>query len=369
MAQVKLGVQQRIYPSYRRSFFELLAASNGKGFSLFAGDAEAWENVTAADELSTGTYQHAHNLHLGKERSYFCYQTNLMQWLRKWNPDCLVMEANPRYLASRQAIRWMHRQNRPVIGWGLGAPHSRNPLVMQAWRKFVGEFDAMIAYSQNGKEEYIALGVPRKSVFVAPNAVLPAPDEPYKVRSKHPQVNILFVGRLQARKKVDQLIKACAALKAQGEKVALVIVGDGPEKENLQQLAATWFPAAKFTGALHGEDVKPYFQHADLFVLPGTGGLAVQEAMSYGLPVIVAEADGTQSNMVRHENGWLIDPANDNGLLEALQQAVMMRENLPVMGKISYDIASKEVNIEKMVQVFWEAIAKAQQRRAECESS
>ena len=42
-----------------------------------------------------------------------------------------------------------------------------------------------------------------------------------------------------------------------------------------------------------------HFAGADLFVLPGTGGLAVQEAMSYALPVIVAKGDGTQEDLVR----------------------------------------------------------------------
>ena len=43
-------------------------------------------------------------------------------------------------------------------------------------------------------------------------------------------------------------------------------------------------------------------------MLPGTGGLAVQQAMAHGLPVIVAQGDGTQDDLVRPENGWQIPP-------------------------------------------------------------
>ena len=117
---------------------------------------------------------------------------------------------------------------------------------------------------------------------------------------------ILFVGRLQARKRVDALMRVCAAL-PENEQPELWIVGDGPERATLEALAETMYPRARFYGAVHGPDLAPLFARADLFVLPGTGGLAVQEAMSYALPVIVAEADGTQSNLVR-AGEWVGDP-------------------------------------------------------------
>lgn len=354
---MRLGLQQRIFPAYRRGFFELLAQSIQGEFSLFAGDAQDWEHVNASSELTHGYFVHAHNLHLGKGKFYFCYQANLLRWLRNWNLDCVIMEANPRYLASRRAIRWMHQRNRPVIGWGLGAPQSGNGFERGIWRKFIHQFDALIAYSQKGKQEYIALGVPAEKVFVAPNAVLPVPIHDLPSRSMHTQLKLLYVGRLQARKKVDELIKVCAELHAQGEDISLVVVGDGPERQNLEAIASQFFPDTEFAGSVYGKDLQPYFHQADLFVLPGTGGLAVQEALSYGLPVIVAEADGTQTNMVRSENGWVIDSQEQHGLLTALHQALRMKDNLPMMGEASYQIARDEVNINQMVKVFSQAIA------------
>ena len=65
-------------------------------------------------------------------------------------------------------------------------------------------------------------------------------------------------------------------------------------------------PQHEFPGAKHGQELEPYFAAADLFVLPGTGGLAVQQAMAHALPVLVGEADGTQSNLVRPANGWIL---------------------------------------------------------------
>lgn len=164
---------------------------------------------------------------------------------------------------------------------------------------------------------------------------------------------ILFVGRLQARKRVDHLLKACAQLEA---KPRLIIVGDGPERETLQSLAKEIYPSAEFSGARHGAELKPYFTEADLFVLPGTGGLAIQEAMSYGLPVIVAQGDGTQDDLVRKGNGWQIPPDDFSALVSTMKDALSDVARLRKMGEESYRIVKEEINIEKMVETFVTAL-------------
>lgn len=136
----------------------------------------------------------------------------------------------------------------------------------------------------------------------------------------------------------------------------LLIVGDGPERDSLQTLASEAYPSAEFIGAKHGAELKPYFEQADLFVLPGTGGLAVQEAMSYGLPVIVAKGDGTQDDLVREMNGWQIEPENYSALVSAMKNALSDTARLREMGKESFRIVSEEINIQKMAEIFIRAL-------------
>jgi glycosyltransferase involved in cell wall biosynthesis len=100
----------------------------------------------------------------------------------------------------------------------------------------------------------------------------------------------------------------------------------------------------------------PYFTEADLFVLPGTGGLAMQEAMSHGLPVIVAQGDGTQDDLVRKENGWQIPPDDFEALESTIKDALSDVARLRKMGKESYRIVAEEINIEKMVETFVRAL-------------
>ena len=116
--------------------------------------------------------------------------------------------------------------------------------------------------------------------------------------------------------------------------------------------------SAEFIGSKHGAELKPYFEQADLYVLPGTGGLAVQEAMSYGLPVIVAKGDGTQDDLVRKGNGWQINPerAAYGALVSTMQNALSDIARLRKMGQESFLIVFEEINIQKMADVFVQAL-------------
>lgn len=349
----KLGVQQRVLPSYRVPFFDLLAGHCEDGMSLFAGQARPVEMI-AGGTTQVARHVEARNLHLFGGAFYLCHQTNFTQWLADWNPDALIVEANPRYLATPAAVSWMHARGRKVIGWGLGlknpSPSGRGAGVRA---KFLHQFDAMLAYSQRGADEYAALGFPREKIFVAHNSVSPAPTFNVQRSTSNVTPTLLFVGRLQARKRIDSLLRACAEL---GTNPRLLIVGDGPERAVLESLAKEVYPSAEFIGAKHGAELKPYFAQADLFVLPGTGGLAVQEAMSYGLPVIVAKGDGTQDDLVREGNGWQIQPENYDALVSTMKNALSDIARLRRMGAESFRIVSEEINIQKMAEAFVRAL-------------
>ncbi|MBK9924763.1 MAG: glycosyltransferase family 4 protein [Anaerolineales bacterium] len=356
----KLALQQRVLPNYRAPFFDLLASACDGGMSLFTGLPRPSEGITTTDKLQVADYKIGNNIHLLGGSLYLCHQRGLIEWLEEQNPDALIVEANPRYLSTPAAVKWMREQGKPVIGWGLGAPRASG-FREQKRAAFLGQFNAMIAYSQRGANEYAEQGFPLDYLFVAHNSVSPSPTWPMPERpntfkplidSDVNQPCVLFVGRLQARKNVDLLLGACAEI----QNVRLVIVGDGPERESLEMLAQEIYPSAEFVGAKHGAELKTYFEEADLFVLPGTGGLAVQEAMSYGLPIIVAQGDGTQDDLVREGNGWQITPDDFDALVSTMKDALSDVARLRKMGEESYRIVKDEINTEKMVETFVNAL-------------
>ena len=202
--------------------------------------------------------------------------------------------------------------------------------------------------------EYADAGVRSDRVFVATNSVSP---RPVHKTSRGPIADvptILFVGRLQPRKHVDFLLRACADMPV--PRPHLIVVGDGPERSALESLARSVLPTAEFAGARHASELEPLFARADLFVLPGTGGLAVQEAMAHALPVIVARGDGTQDDLVRDGNGWQIPADDAAALVAALRTALSDGVRLRRMGEESFRIISEEINLETMVNAFVEAL-------------
>lgn len=358
----KLALQQRVLPAYRAPFFEALAAACAGGLSVFAGQPRPDENIPPAGGLQVAKYYPTENLNFLSVHSpfYRCYQTGMIDWLETSQPDALIVEANPRYLSTPGAVRWMHASGRLVLGWGLGAPPLNGKFA--AWRrrsrqKFLNSLDGIIAYSQRGAAEYQRMGFLAQRVFVAFNAAAPRPVQPPPDRpvafSERPR--LLFVGRLQERKRIDTLLNACAALPGDIQP-ELRIVGEGPARPDFERLAQQVYPRAEFSGAHYGTALEDDFFWADLFVLPGTGGLAVQQAMAYGLPVIVAQGDGTQDDLVRSGNGWQVPPDDLNSLGSVLAEALQDAPRLRRMGIESYRIVSEEINLEKMVEAFVRAL-------------
>ena len=359
--KVKVGLQQRVLPSYRVPFFDALAQACPAGLSVFAGCPRSKEALDTGAVPLVAQYYPARNLHVLYGLAYTCWQTNIRKWLNEWQPQVLIMEANPRYPLSLTAINWMRRRGGRLIGWGLGSPIPQGKftrLRLERRKRFISQFDALITYSQAGAQEYADLGFPAEAIFTAPNAVAPKPTQPAPQRPLDYSPGgpvVLFVGRLQARKKVDQLIHACAALPREQQPV-LWIVGDGPLRRELEALAAEIYPKAKFYGAQHDSELEQLFQGADLFVLPGTGGLAVQQAMAHALPVIVGVADGTQSDLVRAQNGWMLTAGSTSELTHKIADALGDLPRLRAMGLSSYEIVSRDVNLENMVAVFVDAV-------------
>jgi glycosyltransferase involved in cell wall biosynthesis len=359
----RLGFMQRVLTPYRATFFDTMATACDDGVGVLAGLPRSNESIATTAQVKLTRFTSTRNIHLFNGPLYLCFQRGVLKWLVDWNPDILIVEANPRYLSTPAAVRWMKQRGRPVLGWGLG--ESSDAGLFASLRKtnrqaFLRQFNAMFTYSHRGAEQYAALGFPADRIFVAPNAASLRPASPLPIRSPtiDGQPTILFVGRLQARKRLDALLHACAVLskRAGQENIQphLVIVGDGPERTTLEELAKSIYPAAEFTGAKFGPELVPYFSAADLFVLPGTGGLAVQEAMAFGLPVIMGKGDGTNDDLVRPTNGWQLScPEN---LQVVLHEALSDIPRLRAMGVESYRIVLEEINLERMVEIFIRAV-------------
>ncbi|MCU1291160.1 MAG: hypothetical protein JWP08_10 [Bryobacterales bacterium] len=163
-----------------------------------------------------------------------------------------------------------------------------------------------------------------------------------------PDGYFLYVGRLSAEKNVAGLIEAYAEYRRGGGTQALVLVGDGPMRAELEALAArTGFGIdIRFEG-LHGTAELPrYYAFAGCFVLPSTRepwGLVANEAMAAGLPVLISRRCGCAEDLVLEgENGLLFDPAEPGALTASLSvMGSLGRARLAEMGAVSEAIVAR----------------------------
>lgn len=351
---MSVGLMQRVCAGYRVPLFDLLADTLPEGLDLYAGDPRPDEMIDQSRSPHKAVYHHARNHHMFSGKFYLCIQTDVLSWLEKSDPSVLIMEANMRYPGSLAAARWMHRRNRPVIGWGLGTGSTGGSIQ----RQFLKMFDAMLTYSSAGKTSYINAGFPPERIFIACNAAAPRPNRPMPVRLPDRYDGkpiVLYVGRLQKRKRLDLLIRSCAQQPEQ-LRPRLWIIGDGPVRSELEAAASQYYSDTEFFGSLYGEELTAHFDRADLFCLPGTGGLALQQAMASALPLIAAEADGTQADLVRPANGIRITPGDEAELSAALTFMLSDPARLRKMGAESFRIVSDEINLGAMADVFARAV-------------
>lgn len=143
-------------------------------------------------------------------------------------------------------------------------------------------------------------------------------------------VRLLSVGRLSIEKGHDVLLRAFAALLADGADLTLELVGDGPERPGLEGLARELGIAGhvRFLGVLVGTQQREALARADLSVLPSRSegfGVALIEAMATGLPV-VATRSGGPDGIVGPDLGELVEPDDVGALAAGIGRAV---ERLP----------------------------------------
>ncbi len=100
---------------------------------------------------------------------------------------------------------------------------------------------------------------------------------------------VVFIGRLQPVKRLDLLVRATAALSARGQRVHVILLGEGREHEALERLAIECGvpELVHFEGARYEENaIAAYFAVSDLCVIPSGAGLTVMHALGYGTPVL-----------------------------------------------------------------------------------
>lgn len=170
---------------------------------------------------------------------------------------------------------------------------------------------------------------------------------------------ILFVGRLHGVKSPMDLLKAYEQVKF--KKKALIFVGEGPLKKDLQDytyqcnLEQVYFP-----GFQNRVKIPRFYASADLFVLPASHepwGVTIHEAMCFGLPVITTDKVGSAVDLVKHNQNGFIYPCGDiNSLASYIEELAVDREKRENFGKTSLEIIKNWSGHKKAINGLIEAL-------------
>ena len=153
---------------------------------------------------------------------------------------------------------------------------------------------------------------------------------------------ILYVGRFSKEKSVATMIEAYKKMSGNNKK--LFLVGSGPEGKMLKnKVESENIKGVHFFGFKSREEVFNFYALSDLLVLPSmreTWGIAVSEAMCFGLPIIVSDNVGSGPDLVESgSNGFIFESGSAQSLLLVLNQMITMKDDeRKMLGRKSQEI-------------------------------
>lgn len=238
--------------------------------------------------------------------------------------------------------------------------HARNKVKEFFKSLIIRQFDGYFNFGTLSKNYLVGLGAQPEKMLVNRNCVdnetlrnlyqscLPERIDRQKALNLASK-NFIFVGRLIDYKNILVFLKAfgIAQSKLLKENWGVIILGDGEQKEDLQQFVKEKnIQHISFQKGVSWQQVPEYLALSNVLVLPSYSepwGLVVNEAMACGLPVIVSEKCGCAIDLVKNgSNGFIFSPNNIEQLTTILLKFMNQEVDLKQMGQIS----------EKIIQAY-----------------
>jgi glycosyltransferase involved in cell wall biosynthesis len=176
-----------------------------------------------------------------------------------------------------------------------------------------------------------------------------------KFVNKKIENKICYVGNLIEIKGIKILLKAFSEILVNtNNNIKLLLIGDGPEKKNLEKIAYKLGISdnIKFKGRINNNDLCDEYFHSDICVLPSlineNSPLVLLESLSQGTPVITTNIGGQKEIVIQGYNGFLVNPKDSEDLAEKL---LLILKNKNLKGKMSNNCLEFAKNFSKDEQL------------------
>ncbi len=345
----KLIIIQTVAPDYRNLFFERLKDVLKDKFELYAGNESFEKSIKTKSDIHKELKNH---FLLNRK---FLFQTKI--WHLLFNNDLIVLELNPRILSNWIFLIIRKITSKQTVLWGHAWPRNGKDSKSDNLRNFMRKLGSkMIVYTHQQQQE-LKEKMPDKVILAAPNALFKSSNMVYK--SDISANDLIYVGRLVASKKVFFMVKAFHhALDSIPHNVKLIIVGEGEEKEKIQQYIKqnSLENRVQVLGHIHNYDtLKKLYHHSIFSVSPGYAGLSITQSFGFGVPMLISknENHSPEIEAVRaHENALYFKTDDMDDFVQKLQTIYQSREDWMTKRKNIVTFCQKNYSVEAMAQVF-----------------
>jgi len=235
---------------------------------------------------------------------------------------------------------------------------STNPWVRRVKSWAVRRADAIQTNNEKGRRYLIeGLGASPDKVLVAPYLTSRPPGPPTIPVAHGGPLRLLFANSITQRKGLAELFAAIERLTPAVRKdVELTIVGDGPERTQLEAIAARMGMGdrLRFVGKCSYRELGPYYAKADILVIPSLAdyrSLAGFEGLGYGLALLSSINDGaTEETVENGVNGFTIDPANPDQIAMHIAELAADRVRVLQMREASLALYKRSFSMERIAE-------------------
>ena len=235
-----------------------------------------------------------------------------------------------------------------------------NKIRVKVARFLIWQADKIRVVSKRIESSLEEAGIPKEKIIVIP-IYSKISETKRKIRAKNKQDKFIFltIGRLSKEKNIQMQIKAMAELSKKYFDAELWIIGDGPQKEELKEMARKLGieQQVKFFG--WQKDLEKFYEPADIFLLTSDyegWGMVVVEAASFGLPIIMTNVGLAGEFIKNNENGIIIPVADASKLEESMIRLINnegLRQKLCEKSRQSIrQLPSKEKSIQLYKESF-----------------
>ncbi len=192
---------------------------------------------------------------------------------------------------------------------------------------FRSKHDAYVTLSQQTYNALVRNGKPKRAVhYLRHGAGVVAPPGLSRSVGEHNQ-EVICISRLVKQKNLQTLLRSWSLVRESVDNVCLRIIGDGPERQNLERYAQSLGVADSlvFEGRVSDEEKWHILQHGLLFVLPSLQegfGIVLLEAMVAGLPVVAFDLPVFREFLRNGEHGYLVTPGNHGQLADRIMTLI-----------------------------------------------